>query len=135
MFRVIGLSLALLLSATSNLHAELPPGSYDRLRNQADEALIIQVESVQSQVRDEKREVTLVAKVLKVERSRANLTKGNKLTIKYEIFQGNAFAGPRQAKVLEQGEIYPAFLAGPAKTGEPFHLAAYGMSFTMTPEP
>jgi len=135
MFRLTGLSLALLLSATSSLHAELPPGSYDNLRNQADEALIIQVESVQSQVRDEKREVTVVAKVLKVERSRAKLTKGNELTIKYEIFQGNAFAGPRQAKVLEQGEIYPAFLTGPDKPEDPFQLAAHGMSFTMTPEP
>src|SRR4051794_1516902 len=71
--------------AASHARAELPPGSYDQLRIGAEEALILEVESVNTKdLRDYRMEVVLTARVLKVERSKAGLKKGGKVTIRYD---------------------------------------------------
>ena len=131
------LVLALLVAGMSPARAELPPGSYDALRRDAEEALIIEVEAVHTkEVRAGMTNVMVEARVVAVERSRAGLKKHGKLTIRYESVDraklATPMAGPRTLPVLRKGESYPAFLKDMGK-GE-FEPAAYGESFAMTPE-
>jgi len=61
---------------TASAHAELPPGSYDNLRAKADEAVTMQVSSVTVNGRGTYKDISITAKVLGVERSKAGLKKG-----------------------------------------------------------
>jgi hypothetical protein len=114
------------------LRAELPPTAYNSLRTKAEEALILTVSQVQTaQLAADKTGVTLTAKVLAKERSKAGLAIGDTITITYEIITANR-PSPRRLKVLQQGQTYPAFL-NRAEDGKRFQPAAYGLSFTMSP--
>lgn len=71
------LALVLAFWATPVAKAELSPGSYDKLRIDAEEALVIEVASVaQKKTAKGGYDVTVKAKVLKAERSKAGLKKG-----------------------------------------------------------
>ncbi len=128
---ILGLTLILAPFA----RAELPPGSYDALRLNAEEAVIIEVEAVKT--KDGKvgqTEVIVEARVVAVERSKTHLKKGGKITIRYESIDKSktpGSVGPRQIPILKKGDFYPAFLNEKEKV---FGPAAYGESFVMTPE-
>jgi hypothetical protein len=116
--------------------AEIPPGSYDKLRINAEEALIIKVVNVNRRLTGN-REFTLIsvkAQVVAVQRSKTGIKPGRKISIQYESQHPNStMPGPGRSAILQVGEYYPAFLniSEDQKTYSP---AAYGKSFNMTPE-
>lgn len=116
--------------------AEIPPGSYDKLRVSAEEALIIKVITVDRRLTGN-REFTaffVTAQVVAVQRSKKGIKRGSTINIAYESrHPSSKIAGPRRIAVLAAGEYYPAFLniSDDQKTYSP---AAYGESFRMTPE-
>lgn len=120
---------------TTSAVAELPPGSYDTCRKEAPEALIVKVSSVKkTNGPDGATNVAAVCTVLRAERSASGLAPGKEITISYTIPDTkNGFVGPRVPVMLKQGEVCPAFLQK-AEEGSGYDLAAYGESFTMTPE-
>jgi hypothetical protein len=128
-------AMAFICICTSLAVAELPPGSYDTCRKEAPEALIVKVSSVKkANAPDGATTVTAVCTVLRAERSASGLAPGKEITISYTIPDTkNGFAGPRIPAMLKQGEVCPAFLQK-AEQGSGYDLAAYGESFTMTPE-
>jgi hypothetical protein len=122
--------------------AELPPGSYDKLRKGAGEMLVIEIIGVkQRTVPNYQIEVTLQAKVLKVEQSLTGLKPGAEVVISYterDLVNRPLSAGPpptgaRPVPILERGSVYPAFL-NRASNGKSYEPAAYGESFRMMPE-
>jgi hypothetical protein len=115
--------------------AELPPGSYDTCRKEAPEALIVKVSSVKkASAPDGATKVTVDCTVLRAERSASGLAAGAEITISYVIPDTTGgYAGPRVPAALKQDEVYPAFLRK-TEEGPDYDLAAYGESFTMTPE-
>jgi hypothetical protein len=120
----------------STAWAELPPGSYDKLRAEAEDAIIIEVSSVTAKaINAGWTEVVVTAKVLSIERSARALKKGATVTIRYESRDPAKvkIPGPRPIPVLKPGEICPAFLNRNVGRGD-FEPAAYGLSFVMTPE-
>jgi hypothetical protein len=115
-----------------SLRAELPPKAYDSLQAKAEEVLTIEVSKVQTtQLSSTKTAVTLTAKVLRKKRSKAKLAIGTPITIFYETNTAN-MPGPRPLKVLQQGQVYRAFL-NRSKDGKAFLPAAYGLSFILSP--
>ena len=120
----------------SSARAELPPGSYDALCKEAQDAIIIEVESVTAKkLKAGWTDVVLTARVVHVERSKAALKNGARITIRYESRDPTKvnIPGPRPVPVLKKGETYPAFLNGNEGT-KVFEPAAFGESFIMTPE-
>lgn len=133
-FALAALGVVIVLGSIA--YAELPPGSYDKLRADAEEAVIIEVTAVTAKTSGAKTSVRVEAKLLGVERSKAKLKSGQRITIDYQsidIKKTRGFAGPRQAPILKQGGVYPAFL-NKVEDKAGFELAAYGASFEMTPE-
>lgn len=132
-----GLAAAVLVVvAVEEGRAELPPGSYDKLRVDAAEALVIRLTEVQQ--RDVGNEVVVTAKaeVLGVERSKAKLKPGDTIALKYSFVNRDrvkAFAGASPPPVPAKGAVVPAFL-NPNEGGKDYGPAAHGSSFTMTPE-
>lgn len=124
------LAVLVVLFTASWACAELPPGSYNKLRADADEAIIIHVTDVKIALMGGDQSVTVEAKVLAVERSKNGLKKGDTITIVYTIL-GKPVVGPLPVPLLEKGEDYPAFLN---KKGQIYEPAAYGWSFKMTLE-
>jgi hypothetical protein len=124
------LAVLSVLCFTSMAHAALPPGSYDKLRIEAQEAVTIVVQSAKVVEAGNSKHVTIEAKVLGVERSKAGLKKGDKITIKYSV-PSVAMPGPVPTPILEADGFYPAFLN---KSGSDYVPAAHGWSFKMTPE-
>jgi hypothetical protein len=129
------LAMAFICICTPLAVAELPPGSYDTCRKEAPEALIVKVSSVKkTSGPDGATNVAAVCTVLRAERSASGLAAGKEITISYTIPDTkNGFAGPRIPPMVKQGEVCPAFLQK-AEEGSGYDLAAYGASFTMTPE-
>ncbi|HQR07635.1 MAG TPA: hypothetical protein PLN21_12480 [Gemmatales bacterium] len=126
--RLIALCCCFILPAIA--WAELPPGTYDQLRREAEEALVIQITSVRVERDGDYKNVTLEARVLRVGRSKSGLAKDDNITIKYEVSMV-PFPGPRPVSILNRNQTYPAFLKSNGNTYEP---AAYGMSFNSRPE-
>jgi len=124
------LALCCCLIGFTSSNAELPPGTYDQLRIDADEALVLQVTSVKIVTSENYKNVTVQAKVLRVARSKSGLTKGDTVTLKYEV-STIPFPGPRPIPILQKNVIYPAFLK---KRGGNFEPAAYGESFNSRSE-
>ena len=110
--------------------AELPPGTYDQLRRESEEAVMIQVTSVQVIRNGDYKNVTLGVRVLRVGRSKSGLSQGDTITIKYEVSM-IPVTGPRPVPILNRNQMYPAYLKSNGNTYEP---AAYGMSFHSRPE-
>lgn len=112
------------------LHAELPPGSYDTLRAEAPEVLIIEVLQVKTKAGQQNQtEVVVNAKVLHVEQSASRLRAGSNIEIIYTR-HNTPIPGPRPVPVLTEKSVVPAFL----KKGPVYEPAAHGMSFIMKPE-
>jgi hypothetical protein len=129
------MTVAAFVGASRHVSAELPPGAYDLLRKQAEEALIIQVVDVKTvKERGGATKVTALCKVLQVERSATGLMVGKELSLSYDIpSKEGGYAGPRIAPIVEKGSVHPAFLQK-QQGAAAYDLAAHGESFTMTPE-
>lgn len=131
-----GLTAAVLVVVAVEGRAELPPGSYDKLRVDAAEALVIRVTEVQKRDVGNDIVVTAKAEVLGVERSKAKLKPGDTIALTYSFVNRDkvkAFAGASPPPVLTKGAVVPAFLNS-NEGGKDYGPAAHGNSFTMTPE-
>jgi uncharacterized protein YcfL len=133
------LSLLLLLPGATFPQAtlaEIPPSGYRNLQERAQEALNIQVMSVEVKpAASGKLNVTVLADVTEVQRSQAKLKRGNKIKIQYQIYDYSRIKptdippGAPPAPLLDPGKVYSAFL-NRAESGESFTPAAYRLSFT-----
>ena len=111
----------------------LPPGSYDKLKAEAQEKLQIKIVSVEQKAQSDRRlEVLFTAEVLEVERSQTGLKPGDIIQIQSYRWT-KSYAGPKNPPLLPVGWIGIAYLnkADGASTGavKAYTLAAYGASF------
>jgi hypothetical protein len=133
---LIATLIPIALPITPAAQAEIPPGSYDKLRISAEEALIIKVTKVDKRLRGNREftAVSVTAKVVTVQRSKKGLKLGSEISIDYESQKLNStMPGPRRIIVLGEGKYYPAFLNS-SDGQKSYTPAAYGESFKMTPE-
>lgn len=114
------LSILMYMLFMSNLYAELPPYVYENLQKKSPEALTIKVTKVTSpshlfnlfNLFNKRREVTAEAKVLNVKISKSGLKAGDMITIFYTTITSrpSGWVGPSSLPILEESEIYNAFL-------------------------
>jgi hypothetical protein len=109
----------------------LPPSEYEKMQQNAPEAVEIEVMAV---VREPGRElneesIRVTAVVLKVERSTSGMKKGDFLQIVYTVrTKPDGLVGREEIPVLEEGTETIAFLR--TEEGTPFYVPAAGaMSF------
>jgi len=111
----------------------LPPGSYEKLKAEAQEKLKVKIVAVEQKVRSDRRlEVLFTAEVLAVERSQTGLKPED--TIQIQSYRWTkSYAGPTNPPLLPVGWIGIAYLNkadGAAKDADKvYSLAAYGDSF------
>jgi hypothetical protein len=131
--RRIPLLAAVLVSVAlaAAAYAELPPGSYERLKTDAQEKLKIKILTVEKKTQGERRlDVQFTAEVFEVERSRSGLRPGDTIQIKsYHWTKG--YVGPKNPPLLPVGWIGIAYLNKADGSGKNriYTLAAYGDSF------
>jgi hypothetical protein len=116
-----------------SLHAELPPGSYEKLKADAQEKLKIRITQVhEKEISKRKLEVTFKAEVLEVLRSDSGLKPGDMIMIHSYRWTGS-YAGPKNPPLLPVGWVGTAFLnrleSSSEDGGDNYSLAAYGASF------
>jgi hypothetical protein len=98
----------------SAIFAEISPVEYQRMQEQSDEHLIIQIDQIRAplQLFSWNRSVTISAEILSVYRTAHNLTPGDHIEIRYTSYRARPkVAGPRPIPVLQKGESYHAFLS------------------------
>ena len=128
---VAGLLVSITVMTTA--YAELPPGSYEKLKASAQEKLKVKIVAVEEKAQSDRRlDVQFTAEVLKVERSKSGLRPGDKIQIRsYHWTKG--YLGPKNPPLLPVGWVGIAYLNkedGNAKdTGTIYSIAAYGDSF------
>ncbi len=128
------LVIVIAMAIVTTSFAELPPGSYDKMRVDADSAVTILVTSLKATDAHDGKEVVFEAKVLGVERSKSGIKKGDSIKVGYFARDpGKPIAGPRPIPILERDSVHPAFLERDAHPGV-YKPAAHGESFKMTPE-
>ncbi len=121
----LALVLIVGLTAANSLLGALPPSAYLSDQAAAPEALVIEVLSVQCEVKeDAEGTVTSVrahARVLEVKRTASDLTRGDEIDIAYtnvELKRDATLVGPSHyIPVLQKGSEVPAFVAGNKKSG------------------
>ncbi|MBC8868877.1 MAG: hypothetical protein H8E44_05640 [Planctomycetes bacterium] len=127
---VVGLAV-MVLGGTA--HAELPPGAYKKLKDEAKEVLQLQVVKVEKVRQDESVQYFICdARVVAVERSAAGHKKG--AVIQFETYyvydRSGGFAGPQSPPRIPvdwKGRVY---LNPPVEDdSKVFSLAAYGQSY------
>ncbi|VTR92103.1 sigma-70 family rna polymerase sigma factor : RNA polymerase sigma factor, sigma-70 family OS=Singulisphaera acidiphila (strain ATCC BAA-1392 / DSM 18658 / VKM B-2454 / MOB10) GN=Sinac_4264 PE=4 SV=1: Sigma70_r2: Sigma70_r4_2 [Gemmata massiliana] len=101
----------------------------DDRRAAAELVLTIQVVSVKEVVNGANKDVTVIAKVLGVEKSAFGTRKGEEIAITYTD-SAKLIPGSESMPALEKGGVYPAFLNRNDKEYQP---AAWAASFRMTP--
>ena len=134
-------AIGVFAACVAPLHAELPPGAYESLKQEAKEVLHIEVVNV-SRVRGGKTQAyyRCRARVTKVDRSAKGYRMGSMIifdTWSVEPAAGENFAGPAIPPKISAGWSGRVFLnpADPDPTGaavaeaEVLQLAAYGRSF------
>jgi len=133
---IVPLFLIVVLSALTFVApapGALAPGSYEKLKAEAQEKLKIKVLAVEKKAQSDRRlEVLFTAEVLAVERSQAGLKPGD--TIQIQSYRWTkSYAGPTNPPLLPVGWIGIAHLnkvGGDKKGGDNVYtLAAYGDSF------
>ena len=110
--------------------AALPPGSYDKLKAEAQEKLTIKITGVETKEQGDRRlEVLFTAEVLAVERSETCLKPGD--TIQIQSYRWTkSYAGPKNPPLLPIGWTGIAYLNKAAENADNVYaLAAYGASF------
>ncbi len=126
-------ALFVVIATASSTHGELPPAVYKDLQKKSPEALMIKVESVKISTANEPTVKVMVisaeARVETVIRSASGLKPGDKLRINYvHLEHKEPLAGPSEPDVLQEGQVYPAFLSKVERNGS-YALAAEGYSF------
>lgn len=123
-----------LLSTVSHLSLVLfgtdEPGKTNALRAAAEEAVTIQITSINEEIHGANKDITIQAKILGVERTTFGLKKSQVIAIQ---FTDSVQPLPNSDRVqpLEKDGVYPAFLNRNASHYQP---AAGPASFRMTPE-
>lgn len=113
------------------LYAELPPYIYESYQKNAPEALTIEVKKVEtSLISISEKSVTITAKVIRIKRSQSQLKRGDTITIVYNstFWKPSGWVGPSSLRILEEHQIYKAFLRKGEKNNYYFP-AAKGKSF------
>jgi hypothetical protein len=113
--------------------AALPPGSYEKLKAEAQEKLTIKIIRVEKKEQSDRRiEVLFTAEVLAVERSETHLKPGDTIQI-HSYRWTKSYAGPKNPPLLPVGWTGIAYLNkadGEAEEVDNLYtLAAYGDSF------
>ena len=124
-------TLLIFIFFSLTLHAELPPYIYENYQKNAPEALTISVEKVKtSLISISEKSVTVMAKVIRVKRSESKLKRGDSIIIVYRsiFWKPSGWVGPSSLPVLDEKQIYKAFLRKGEKTIYYFP-AAKGKSF------
>jgi hypothetical protein len=126
--------LAVLVFVTSIAVAEIEPSYYKHWQQEAPEALLIKVLSVEliTRYQDEEKTtvfVTIQAQVQTVWRSDSGLSPGTVISISYEHTERQGgYCGPREVPILAAHLWYPAYLTGGAQSGT-YSPAARSYSF------
>ena len=113
--------------------AALPPGSYEKLKAEAQEKLAIKILEVETKKQSDRRlDVLFTAEVLAVDRSETGLKSGD--TIRIQSYRWTkSYAGPKNPPLLPVGWTGIAYLnkaESEAKEADHIYsLAAYGDSF------
>ena len=133
---LIPLSLVVALAAllfVAPAPGALPPGSYEKLKAEAQEKLRIKILTVEQTAQSDRRlEVLFTAEVLAVERTQTGLEPGD--TIQIQSYRWTkSYAGPKNPPLLPIGWVGIAYLNkvdNDAKgVDNVYSLAAYGASF------
>ena len=124
------LSLVTLLAVVFGAiaQAELPPGSYDKLKAGAQEKLKIKIVGVEQQGKGPRMKVIFTAAVLQVKCSATGLKPGDHITIQSYRWT-KSYAGPKNPPVLPKGWEGVAYLNKAKSSNKNYRLAAYGESF------
>lgn len=122
-----------LLAFVSTTLGALPPGSYEKLKAEAQEKLTIKIVAVEKKAQSDRRlEVLFTAEVLEVERTQTGLKLGDMIKIQSYRWT-KRYAGPTNPPLLPVGWVGIAYLNqveddAPGAT-KIYTLAAYGASF------
>jgi len=109
--------------------AALPPGSYNALRAEAGEVVIVEVTKAVTTAVNGPNTVTLTAKVLHVDKSSSKVKVGDTITIQYVTpKEGLQIAGPKPQPMLTKGDVRVGYLNWDAAT-KSYAIAAHGWSF------
>ncbi|MGH8048715.1 MAG: hypothetical protein ACREKL_15855, partial [Chthoniobacterales bacterium] len=111
--------------------AELPPSAYEKMQSTAPEVLKIHVLRVDVQPTEKKdtSEVTMLAEVVKVGRSKTKIKPSDMITVKYNVIARQAgWVGPGEVPILKDNAETVAYLA-PAGEELEYAPAAGAMSF------
>jgi len=116
--------------------AELPPGAYEELKNNASEVLTVKVLKIETpEGRKGHFPVLFTAKVLGVTRSKSGVVEGQTITIaSYHVTKKarkKGFVGPRIPPLLSAGWEGRVYLNKP-QDKKAYDIAAYGESFEET---
>ncbi len=118
-------------AALAPSRAELPPSAYEKMQSEATEVFKVKVLRVDETSAGDSstHDVTMLAQVLKVGRSRAKVKADDLITIKYRVTTHPAgWVGPGEVPVLKQDAETVAYLK--PVTGSPEYAPAAGtMSF------
>jgi hypothetical protein len=120
-------------SVFKSANAELPPGSYERLKAHAQEKLKVKITEVHKEKKSERKlDVTFKAEVVEVLRSDFGLKPGSRITIHSYRWTGS-YAGPKNPPLLSVGWVGMAYLDKLENSSkyadDNYTLAAYGDSF------
>jgi hypothetical protein len=111
---VRALSFAVFFALATATQADLSPREYRRMQREAPEVLKIEVLEVRERpIREREREfeISVEAKIRRIERSSARLRDGEVIKIVYTHHRRErALPGPGEPPILERGKGYPAFL-------------------------
>lgn len=125
----------LAMSFSSDANAVIPPEMYQKMKNEAEEVLIVKLKSVEPhEDSDFKVTVRVKAEILSVERSNSKLQPNSSLTFASyyikESAKARGFVGPTSPPKLKKGEVYKVFLSRELSPIEDLlGPAAYGKSF------
>jgi hypothetical protein len=126
-------SVLAILAFVAATPAALPPGSYEKLKAEAQEKLTIKIIGVETKEQSDRRlDVLFTAEVLAVERSETYLKPGD--TIQIQSYRWTkSYAGPKNPPLLPVGWTGIAYLNKADDDEEDannlYTLAAYGASF------
>lgn len=126
------LAILFACAASFPLFAELPPSAYEKMQKESPEVLRINVLRVDSQPESpEISNVTLLAQVVKVGRSSAQVKPGDLITIKYFVTERpKGWTGPGEVPLPAIDTETVAFLRPLDEPGD-FAPSAGAMSFSM----
>jgi hypothetical protein len=126
-------SVLAILAFVAATPAALPPGSYEKLKAEAQEKLTIKIIGVETKEQSDRRlDVLFTAEVLAVERSETYLKPGD--TIRIQSYRWTkSYAGPKNPPLLPVGWTGIAYLNKADSDADDadhvYSLAAYGDSF------